>query len=111
MADTRSFHTNGWSFSAIILLLTSFLSFVDLTSTQNTQYVQATDSSGDTIYLPDNRKPSLYTKNFGDCLGESLITVTRFDAAYYQDNMTVLFHLEGNTHVANESIMSMALHP
>lgn len=107
MAATRSLSDRNLSWSAVLLLLTSFLSFVDLTSTQDTQYVQATTSSGNTIYLPNNRKPALYTKNFGDCLGESLITVTRFDAAYYQDNMTVLFHLEGNTNVANESIMSM----
>jgi hypothetical protein len=53
----------------------------------------------------DDRRPALYTADYGDCLGESLINVTRFDAAYYQDNMTVLFHLEGQTALANESIM------
>lgn len=67
--------------------------------------MQATSDSGESLLLLDARKPSLYTQNFGDCLGNSLINVTRFDAAYYKDNMTVLFHLEGNTAVANESIM------
>lgn len=47
----------------------------------------------------------MYTQNFGDCQGDSLINVTRFDAAYYKDNMTVLFHLEGNSALANENLM------
>ena len=107
MASTRSLSSNPLSWRAALLLLISLLSLIDLTSTEDTQYVQTTTSSGETIYLSDDRKPALYTQNFGDCLGGSLLTVTRFDAAYYQDNMTVLFHLEGSTHVANESIMSM----
>jgi hypothetical protein len=63
------------------------------------------NSQDQTIYLQDDRKPSLYTGNFGDCLGNSLINVTRFDGAYYQDNMTVLFHLAGHTALTNESLM------
>ena len=106
MALTRSLSNGAFSGRAALLLFVSLLSLINLTSTQDTQYVQVTSSSGETIYLPDDREPALYTQNFGDCLGGSLLTVTRFDAAYYQDNMTVLFHLEGNTQVANESIMS-----
>ncbi|KAI9721306.1 MAG: hypothetical protein M1812_002468 [Candelaria pacifica] len=68
-------------------------------------YVQATDDAGDTIYLDSNRRPALYTQNFGDCLGSSIINVTRFDVAYYKDNMTVLFHLQGNTDVRREGLM------
>lgn len=55
----------------------------------------------------DDRRPALYTQNFGDCLGSSAVNVTRFDAAYYKDNMTVLFHLAGNTAITNGSVMSM----
>ena len=99
------------SSSALLLLVVSFLSLIDLTFTKDDLWIQTTNSAGETIYLRDDRKPALYTQDFGDCLGSSLINVTRFDAAYYQDNMTVLFHLEGNTNVANESIMSMFLHP
>ena len=33
------------------------------------------------------------------------MTGTLFDAAYYADNGTVLFHLEGNTAIANESLV------
>ena len=94
------------SWSGFLLLLVSFLSLIDFTFSENQQYVQTTNNAGETVYLADNRKPALYTQNFGDCLGSSLVNVTRFDAAYYQDNMTVLFHLEGNTNAANESIMS-----
>ena len=70
-----------------------------------TRWVSYTNTNGQTLYLADNRQPSLYTSSFGDCLGGSSINVTRFDAAYYQDNQTVLFHLEGNTAIANESLV------
>ncbi|KAK4957762.1 hypothetical protein LTR66_013254 [Elasticomyces elasticus] len=70
-----------------------------------TRWVTTVDANGKTIYLEDNRKPALYTGNFGDCLGKSAINVTRFDAAYYKDNMTVLFHLTGDTGLRNESLM------
>ena len=96
------------SWSAALLLILSFLSLADLTLSNDTLWIQTTNSAGETIYLRDDRQPALYTQDFGDCLGSSLINVTRFDAAYYQDNMTVLFHLEGNTNVANESIMSIS---
>lgn len=105
MAYARSV-VNSASWSGLLFLLASFLSLIDFASPKDTQYVQSTNSAGDTVYLADDRTPALYTQNFGDCLGSSLINVTRFDAAYYQDNMTVLFHLEGKTNVANESIMS-----
>lgn len=106
MMVLRMLSAAGPSWSGTLLLLVSFLSLIDFTFSENQQYVQTTNNAGETIYLADNRKPALYTQNFGDCLGSSLVNVTRFDAAYYQDNMTVLFHLEGNTNVANESIMS-----
>lgn len=52
------------------------------------------------------RTPALYTQDFGDCLGgQSLFNITKFDAAYYSDNSTVLFHLDGQSSIANESLM------
>lgn len=90
---------------SVWLLLISCLSCIHLTLAASSKYVEATTDDGKAVYLLDERKPALYTQNFGDCLGDSLINVTRFDAAYYKDNMTVLFHLEGNTAVANESLM------
>ena len=89
----------------LLLLLLSFTSSIHPISAATPKYVETTTDDGQSLYLLDDRKPSLYTQNFGDCKGNSLINVTRFDAAYYKDNMTVLFHLEGNTAVANESLV------
>lgn len=97
------------SWSRLLLLAVPFLSYIHSGCAANTKYVQYTNDNGQAISLADDRRPALYTQNFGDCLGNSLINVTRFDAAYYKDNMTVLFHLEGNTAVANESLMRMVL--
>ncbi|OCK89298.1 TRP-domain-containing protein [Cenococcum geophilum 1.58] len=94
-----------FSRSAFVVLV-AFLSLFQLSlSAEDNQYVQGTDAEGNTVYLKDNRRPALYTGNFGDCLGSSNVNVTRFDAAYYKDNMTVLFHLAGNTAIKNESLM------
>lgn len=69
-------------------------------------YIQGTDKDGITRLLANDRYPALYTGQFGDCLGgQSLINVTHFDAAYYADNMTVLFHLSGTTNIKDESVM------
>lgn len=95
------------SWFGLLLLSLPFLSFIHPACAADKKYVQYTDESGAVVDLADDRRPALYTQNFGDCLGSSLINVTRFDAAYYKDNMTVLFHLEGNTAVANESLMRM----
>lgn len=45
----------------------------------------------------DNRRPSLYTQNYGECQANPLIDITRFDGALYRDNMTVTFDLDGVT--------------
>lgn len=61
------------------------------------------DDSG---VLSDTSNPSLYTGDFGDCLGgDSLLNVTAFDAAYYADELAVLFHLTGTTNLKNESVV------
>lgn len=73
---------------------------------QNTQYISGTSITGVTQQLAVDRTPALYTGDFGDCLGgRSLFNITRFDAAYYSDNATVLFHLDGQSSIANESLM------
>jgi hypothetical protein len=104
MAPSRSSLLSGICFWIWLL---SFLSLCQPASAANstTQYVTYTQPDGTTVYLKDDRKPSLYTQAFGDCQGDSLINVTRFDAAYYADNMTVLFHLGGNSALTNESLM------
>lgn len=94
------------SWVGILTLIVTLLSLCVQSLAENSnQWIKNTDAQGQTVYLLNDRRPSLYTQNFGDCQGDSLINVTRFDAAYYKDNMTVLFHLTGNTAVANESLM------
>ncbi|KAF4549994.1 Transient receptor potential (TRP) ion channel-like protein 4 [Elsinoe fawcettii] len=95
---------------AVTALLSLLLAPVVLAQNMQTvdgvRYIQVADSTtGRSVMVPDNRKPALYTGNFGDCLGSSLINVTRFDASYYADNMTVLFHLAGTTALQQESLM------
>jgi hypothetical protein len=70
------------------------------------QYIYGTDGNGVTRTLAVNRYPALYTGDFGDCLGgESLFNITKFDAGYYADNLTIVFHLDGTSNVRDESLM------
>ncbi|KAF2708296.1 TRP-domain-containing protein [Pleomassaria siparia CBS 279.74] len=90
--------------STFVLLL-AILSFLGAAFAADTpQYATAT-IDGKQVSVPDNRRPALYTGKFGDCMGGSTINVTRFDAAYYKDNMTILFHLGGDSALKNEAIM------
>jgi hypothetical protein len=89
----------------ILALWLAVLSFSSTTlAVEGPQYVVVT-IDGVEYRVRDDRRPALYTADYGDCLGESLVNVTRFDAAYYRDNMTIMFHLEGQTALTNESIM------
>ena len=90
---------------SLLVVLTALSASCQVSHAQPTQYVASLDGLGNTVYLLDNRRPALYTGNFGDCLGNSSVNVTRFHAAYYKDNMTILFHLAGHTALTNESMM------
>jgi hypothetical protein len=92
---------------AFVFLVLAFLN--PIVSAIQEGYVVGT-IGGQEYLVKDNRRPSLYTQDFGDCMGGSSINVTRFDAAYYRDNMTILFHLGGETDLKNETIMSMSYH-
>ncbi|KAF2005338.1 TRP-domain-containing protein [Amniculicola lignicola CBS 123094] len=92
------------SLRATMLCLLMVLAYVGSALAADEKYVTAT-VDGEQVYVKDSRRPALYTGNYGDCMGSSSINVTRFDAAYYKDNMTVLFHLGGVTALKNESIM------
>ncbi|RMZ79019.1 hypothetical protein DV737_g3654, partial [Chaetothyriales sp. CBS 132003] len=87
-----------------LLLLATLLPVCRTAPSSDTRWVEYTGNDG-TVWLKDDRRPSLYTQTFGDCQGNSLINVTRFDAAYYHDNMTVQFHLGGTSALTNESLM------
>lgn len=70
--------------------------------------IQGTNAKGETKTLLLDRNPALYTGNFGDCMGgNSLINLTSFNAAYYADNMTILFNMAGTTNLRNMSVMCM----
>ncbi|KAF2465932.1 TRP-domain-containing protein [Lindgomyces ingoldianus] len=95
---------SSFSSRSAFALFVAILSFLGAALADNTKYVTGT-VNGQQVYLKDNRRPALYTGNFGDCMGSSTVNVTRFDAAYYKDNMTVLFHLAGETALTNEALM------
>lgn len=88
-----------------MLLLVALVS-LSLATADDKVYIQGADASGVTRRLAVNRHPALYTGDFGDCLGgQSLFNITKFDAGYYTDNLTVVIHLDGVTSVKNESVM------
>ncbi|KAH8811413.1 hypothetical protein F5884DRAFT_669269 [Xylogone sp. PMI_703] len=98
----RSSWASTWTTS---LLLFGSL-FTSIQAASPGVYITGTDAKGVTRQLLDSRFPALYTGDFGDCMGgQSLINVTAFDAAYYADNMTVLFHIAGMTNLASETVM------
>jgi hypothetical protein len=93
------------AFRPMFALWLVFLSWVGTAAAAvEPKYVRAM-IDGEEYMVRDDRQPALYTADYGDCLGESVINVTRFDAAYYKDNMTVLFHLGGETALISEDIM------
>jgi len=70
------------------------------------RYTLAPNANGVLEYLADNRRPALYSGNFGDCHGPgSSIQLDRFDVAYYKDNTTIMFHLGGSSRLISESLM------
>lgn len=99
--------------AAVLLLaiaLSCFLSAV--LADDDKVYIKGTGIDGVSRDLEVSRFPSLYTGDFDDCLGGgSLFNVTKFDAAYYADNSTVLFHLDGTSNIRKESLIRRSMHP
>ncbi|KAI1803683.1 TRP-domain-containing protein [Daldinia bambusicola] len=90
----------------LMLVVLSRLALLPTTWAKETQYITGTSLDGVKASLALDRRPALYTGDFGDCLaGQSLLNVTKFDAAFYYDNSTVLFHLDGTTNIRNEAVM------
>jgi hypothetical protein len=97
----------------ISLLLCSLLALprsLATTTSAEGDVITYQENDGTTIYLADDRRPALYTGDFGDCLGNSLIKVHRFDASYFKDNMTVTFDIQGSTNLTKEALMSTSFH-
>lgn len=90
--------------SFLVAISLSVFLFASISVAHEVEYVPAS-INGVRVRVRDDRQPSLYTTDYGDCLGESAINVTRFDAAYYRDNMTILFHLAGETALTQDDIM------
>lgn len=106
MVRVPSLPSTSWStaFVSSIALLSTIIPAVRADSSTDT--IQGTNGAGVTSTLLVDRYPALYSGNFGDCMGgQSLINLTSYDAAYYADNMTVLFNLAGTTSLRNESLM------
>lgn len=98
-----------WAATIVTVALAATLPALVQATSEDENLIKGTSMHGKTRLLANDRYPALYTGKFGDCLGgHSLIEVTGFDAAYYADNMTVMFHLTGSTKIQNDSIMGMA---
>jgi hypothetical protein len=95
--------SNMWrSISALLLLLSILIHNV-----YADQLIEGVNSQGEEVLLSDNREPALYTQDFGSCVSnaQDLISLSRFDAALYIDNLTVTFHIGGLTSLASEPVM------
>ena len=92
--------------STLFLLLSLGCLLLSTVIGADTVYIKGYGIDGKTRELDVNRYPALFTRDFDDCLGgQSLFNVTKFDAAYYADNLTVLFHLDGTTNIRKESLV------
>jgi hypothetical protein len=79
---------------------------------QERVYIEGRGRDGVVRQLDVSRYPSLWTGDFDDCMGgDSLFNVTKFDAAYYADNLTVLFHFDATTNIRRDNIMSKLYSP
>ncbi|ROW13768.1 hypothetical protein VPNG_03526 [Cytospora leucostoma] len=82
------------------------LALVQAAAARDALYTYGTSVTGVTRQLAVDRTPALYTGDFGDCLGgQSRFNITKFDAAYYTDNSTVLFHLDGASNLDHQHLM------
>ncbi|RCI09809.1 hypothetical protein L249_3894 [Ophiocordyceps polyrhachis-furcata BCC 54312] len=87
--------------SSLLFLGSTLVSAVD-----DRVYIKGDGIDGVSRQLDVARYPALYTGDFDDCLdNESLFNVTKFDAAYYADNLTVLFHLDATSNIRRENLI------
>jgi hypothetical protein len=97
----------SWA-TALVSCLAIINTIIPSVAAQDTRTISGTNADGVTQTLLVDRTPALFTGDFGDCMGgNSLMNITSFDAAYYADNMTVLFNLAGTSNLLNQSLMCM----
>lgn len=81
--------------------------FLSTSRARETAFINGVSLDGVRNQLAVDRTPALYSGDFGDCLGgQSLLNVTKLDAAFYFDNSTISWHLNGNTNLQSENLMS-----
>lgn len=103
MARFPSFPAWATAFVSTLAVLNTIIPSAQAAEPETTKF---TNAAGVTQTLLVDRTPALFTGDFGDCMGgQSLLNLTSFDAAYYADNMTVLFNLAGTSNLKNESLM------
>ncbi|KAH8884297.1 TRP-domain-containing protein [Thozetella sp. PMI_491] len=97
---------------AFWLSIVSFLAFVSCTESRTARRYEISNYIAKRASLPSGTPPALYTGDFGDCLGgQSLFNVTKFDAAYYAQNLSIVFHLSGASNIRNDTLtMHMLIH-
>src|SRR6187402_705499 len=109
MARFPSLSSASSAFVSSLALFSTIIPSARAQSSSSLETIQGTNGDGITKTLLVDRYPALYSGDFGDCMGgQSLINLTSYDAAYYADNMTVLFNLAGTTNLRNESLMCMS---
>ncbi|KAK0669545.1 putative flavin carrier protein 2 precursor [Cercophora samala] len=96
-----------WTSSrSLLTMLLHIILFTSLSRAAKVMFTTGTDVHGVTRELAANRYPALYTGEYGDCMrGKSLFSITKLDAAYYADNMTIVLHMDGTSNLRNESLM------
>ena len=101
------FSPASWA-TTFVSCLAIINTIIPTVAAQDDRTISGTDADGVTRTLLVDRTPALFTGDFGDCMGgNSLMNITSFDAAYYADNMTVLFNLAGTSNLLNQSLMCM----
>lgn len=86
-----------WRFFTLLTVLCNVRQYADAYS----------PNEGNTAeQVADSRQPTLYTKDFGSCIRYPQVELTRFHAAYYKDNMTLVFHIQGQTKLQNQGAIS-----
>ncbi|KAI5293254.1 hypothetical protein KEM52_005704 [Ascosphaera acerosa] len=74
------------------------------------RWITGTNEHDEAIALLDDRKPALYTESFGSCMPHNAISIDRFEASFFRDNMSLTFHLQGTTTLDHEDlIVSLAV--
>lgn len=57
----------------------------------------------------DDRKPALYTQDYGSCMNNPPIRLDHYHAAFYKDNMSLTFSFGGQTRLQNDESLVLML--